>query len=87
MDTTLDTMKHSESDLDNDLNATARKGTADDTDVDTPDHPYGVFFDLLYNINENDDSEEDIDMNLSIDLGEDDDLSIDENDDGESVDF
>lgn len=83
MDTTLDTMKHSESDLDNDLNATARKGTADDT----ADHPYGVFFDLLYNINENDDSEEDIDMNLSIDLGEDDDLSIDENDDGESIDF
>ena len=84
MDTTLDTMKHSESDLNLDLRATAKKGTDDD---DTPDHPYGVFFDLLYNINETDDSEEDIDMNLSIDLGEDDDLSIDENDDGESVDF
>ena len=84
MDTTLDTMKHSESDLNLDLRATAKKGTDDD---DTSDHPYGVFFDLLYNINETDDSEEDIDMNLSIDLGEDDDLSIDENDDGESVDF
>jgi hypothetical protein len=84
MDTTLDTMKHSESDLNLDLRATAKKGIDDD---DTPDHPYGVFFDLLYNINENDDSEEDTDMNLSIDLGEDDDLSIDENDDGESVDF
>lgn len=85
MDTTLDTMKHSESDLNLDLSATAKKGTDDDTS----DHPYGVFFNLLFNINidEDGDPEEDVDLNLSIDLGEDDDLSIDENDDGESVDF